>query len=252
LKAVRENTPRAHGNKSDNVRRKRRVKVASITQDVVADRAGITPRTLSAFETGQRVPTAESLAAIASALNLSPIQTQHVNRLRTPGSCTSDACTADIDVAGLLARFMAPALAYDATTTVVAYNDHLARALPAIADGVTPANFLMWFFTSDDARHLFVDYDDVARNVVARFRVSQSYYTDPGPFDRLVAKVARRSGLARRLWEEGIAVAPAPPLVTYRLRDREGVIFNLPVVTLELSGSRNPSLRIVVCLNTPD
>lgn len=249
LKAVRTTTPPERVGLRVDPRRRR---APGLTQKDVGVLAGITERTYHAVETGQRLPTGENLAAIAVALNLTPTQTAHLYRLAMPGACTSEPSMADIDIAGLLASCALPALAHDATMTVLACNDHFAKHLPAIANGATPANLLTWFFTSDDARALFVDYDEVARDFVARLRANQSYYADPRPFDRLMAKVGRRSGLARRLWAEGIAVAAEAAYTVYRLRDREGTVFTLPVVTLELAGSQGPGLRIVVCLHTPD
>lgn len=253
LRAIRTNTPTGHtGGRTDAHRRNRKGGGGGLTQREVARRAGISKRAYIAFETGERVPAARSLAAIAAALRLSPLQTEHVNRLAAPGACVSGLSPADVDVTDFLASQTMPALAYDATTTVLAYNAHLARRLPILAGGATPANLLTWFFTSSQARDLFVDYDDVARNFIARLRATQSHYADPGPFERLIDDVSQRSDLARRLWAEGIDVSAASARTVYRLRDRAGNLFNLPVLNLEFVGATGPGLRIVICLHNPD
>ena len=135
------------------------------------------------------------------------------------------------EVALVLSAYHSPALAYDATMTVVAVNEAMRAYIPELV-GREPINLLMWLFTMPQAQQFFVDWPTVAENAIARLRVSWSRFRDTDPFVPLLDRLCEASTTARHLWQTQATIAVAPMVETFRLRDLTGAVREVTFATL--------------------
>jgi transcriptional regulator with XRE-family HTH domain len=224
----------------------------TFTQFDVARNAGLSERSYRDVETSTRLPTTEQLDDIASALGLNPVQVAHLHRLNRPESAIERSGPPAAYLRALVAAIDKPAVAYNETWTVLAYNKPFAAAMPSITSVRRgPINLLYWYFLNPAAKALFVDWDQTAAHLIACLRHTQAFFADTAPFDALIQHVCRRSPAARQLWDEGTAVAIEPAIATHRLRTRDGGIHTATAATLISAGPYDPRMRLLVCLDSP-
>jgi len=220
---------------------------SGLTQVDVARMAGIGRRTYQQFEQGQVRPTPEVFAAVVSALGLSQGEVERLRYLvDLPEPAEQQLMLQTVSattVMPLMTAFQVPAVIYDATMTVLAGNEAAARMAPGLVGDGEPVNLLRWLFTVDAARALFVDFDDVAREAVGRFRVSQSRLGHPTALDALADDLRRLSPLARRLWDDD-ALGFEAGRDTFRMRGPDGAVHTMSFATVALLGDVPAGLRM--------
>jgi transcriptional regulator with XRE-family HTH domain len=217
-----------------------------LSQVELARLAGLTPRAYQGVEQGRRKPGPRLLDGVADALQFTDAQRSHLHRLAGPGAVQPSTPPERPLIRRLIHAYSTPAVAYDHLWNVVTHNNAFARALPDLAARDKP-NLLIWFFTSTEARELFVDWEHEASQLIARFRTVQGYYADPRPFDELAEQLSAASPLAGRLWSEGAVVVAEPPTTVRRVRGVRGV-YSTTTVILQPNGATDPSVRIATCI----
>jgi transcriptional regulator with XRE-family HTH domain len=225
-----------------------------VTQVDVARRAGIGRRTYQRFEQGLVRPTPEVFAAIVGALGLTAGEAAHLRALvdatqpRQP--CPRTWAELADAVRPLMAGFRGPALAYDATLTVLVWNEALAGLAPSLVnDGAGPISIVRWLFDGDAASQLLVDFDTMAREAIGRLRVGRARYGDAAQFDALVADLCAMSPVARRLWDDETLLGFEPSITTYRLRHPDGTVHSVSFATMSFVDDMPPGLRLVYALS---
>jgi transcriptional regulator with XRE-family HTH domain len=182
--------------------------VPGLRREEVALLAGVSPDYYARLEQGRRItPSAAVVEAIGRALGLDdagrahlkdligltgpPRRSRGVQRVRPGLYQLLDALDGE------------PALILGRRTDVLASN-RMARALFADFDRLPPGqrNYARWMFLDEDARSLFVDWQDQARAAVESLRFDVG--RDPG--DRataeLVAELREHSAEFDRWWEQ--------------------------------------------------
>jgi hypothetical protein len=217
-----------------------------LSQVDLARAAGLTPRAYQGVEQGHRRAGPRLLEGVADALRFTDVQRAHLYRLAQPGTARPPSPVELSTARRVVYAHNGPAVAYDELWNVLAANDAFASAVPGLSPGVSQ-NLLMWFFTATEAQDLFVDWEPMAAQLIARLRTVQAFYADPRPFDQLAGKLAAASPHAGRLWQEGVAVLAEPAITMQRIRTARGVR-TVTTVVLQPNGATGPCLRIALSL----
>lgn len=183
-------------------------RVPGLRREEVALLAGVSVDYYVRLEQGRETnPSAQVLDALASGLRLPYDGRLHLFRLAGLAPRTRAATTTYVDP--LLRQLLdawsgQPALIYNRPYDVLASND-LADALFGWQGGKARENLLELVFLRAEGRALYRDWDEVARNVVAGFRLA--YGMDPGdPRTRAVlARLLAGSSSFTSLWRENDA-----------------------------------------------
>lgn len=180
-------------------------RVPGLRREEVALLAGVSVDYYVRLEQGRESsPSAPVLDALASALRLPYDGRLHLFRLAGLAPRTRAATTAAVDpvLQQLLDGWSAqPALIYNRPYDVLAGNE-LADALFGWRHGQPRGNLMELLFLSSQGRSLYRDWDEVARNSVAGFRLA--YGMDPGdPRMRAVlTRLLAESPAFTSLWSE--------------------------------------------------
>lgn len=183
-------------------------RVPGLRREEVAYLAGVSTAYYTRLEQGQQVaPSPDVVDAIAAALRLDPAGQAHLRAL--VGTSTSRRAPAPIvqrarpSLLQFLDTLQAPALVLGGRTEVLAANA-MGRAL--ICDFLNrPASersYVTWMVLSDEARALFVDWEDQARAAVESLRLELARDPDDRAAAALVADLSERSAEFRRWWGE--------------------------------------------------
>lgn len=183
-------------------------RVPGLRREEVALLAGVSVDYYVRLEQARETsPSAQVLDAIASALRLPHDGRLHLFRLAGMAPRTRAATTAHVDP--LLQQLLdawsgQPALVYDRCFDVLAANE-LADALFGWRGGQGRENLMELVFLSAQGRALYREWDEVARNAVAGFRLG--YGIDPHqPRVRAVlARLLAGSEAFTRMWGENDA-----------------------------------------------
>ena len=183
-------------------------RVPGLRREEVALLAGVSVDYYTRLEQGRETsPSAQVLDALASALRLPYDGRLHLFRLAGLAPRPRAATTAAVDP--LLQQLLdgwssQPALVYDRPFDVLASNE-LADALFGWQAGQARDNLMLLVFLLPEGRTLYRDWEEVARNAVAGFRLA--YGMDPGdPRTRTVlTQLLAESSAFTSLWSENDA-----------------------------------------------
>jgi transcriptional regulator with XRE-family HTH domain len=204
-----------------------RRRTPGLRREEVAQLAGVGLSWYTWLEQGRDIkPSAQVLDALARVLELDAGERAHLfhlARVELPLADTGYLHEAPPELRALVDGLVPhPAYLITARTDVLAWNRAAAGLLgtpPAGPDG--PPNLLWWLFTEERGEQ----WDDTARNTLARFRAEHARRIgDPG-FVSLIDALERQSERFRALWSEhevmtgqlGTKVIEHPELGTLRL-----------------------------------
>lgn len=177
-------------------------RVAGLRREEVALMAGLSVDYYVRLEQGrERNPSAQVVDALAGALRLGLDGRRHLYRLARLTPRETVAVTDRVDPA--LMQLMAawpnnPAIVYNIAYDVLASND-IADAL--FGDWPHSRNLMQIVFTDPDARAFYCDWDEVANNSVAGFRLNHGRSPDHPRIQQLLGELLTESAEFTRLWE---------------------------------------------------
>ncbi len=181
-----------------------------LRREEVALLAGISTGYYTRLEQGRRiVPSTQVVDAIARALGLDEAGRTHLHSLinGSPRSRSWSRSAVQRVRPGLYQLMdtldTQPALILGKRTDVLATNQ-LARALFANFEQM-PArerNYARWMLLSDDAKNLYVDWEEHARNAVENLRFDAGNTADDPDTQKLVGELSLASPEFRRWWSE--------------------------------------------------
>ena len=185
-------------------------RVTGLRREEVAMLAGVSVDYYVRLERGSLAGASESvLDALAGALHLEDAERDHLyalaresgvsqsRRRRTPTATVQPAIQQVLD-----AITDAPAWVRNGRHDVLAMNQ-LARALyaPVLADPRRPANTTRFVYLHpDQARELFVDYDQIARDAAAMLHLEAGRHPHDRALIELVGELSTQSELFRQRW----------------------------------------------------
>jgi transcriptional regulator with XRE-family HTH domain len=184
-------------------------RVKGLRREEVAMLAGVSVDYYVRMERGSLGGASESvLDALATALHLEEAERDHLYALaRQSGASHSRRKAAPPTVRPAIRQVLdaitdAPAWVRNGRHDILAMND-LARALyaPVLADPRRPANTTRFVYLHpDEARELFVDYDQIARDAAAMLRLEAGRNPHDKALIELVGELSTRSELFRQRW----------------------------------------------------
>jgi transcriptional regulator with XRE-family HTH domain len=213
-------SPRSRGEFADLLRSRRdrltpadvglpagtRRRTAGLRREEVAQLAGVSTTYYTFLEQGRDVrPSRQVLTALAAALRLSSAERAHLFQLAgatPPAACGAHAETVLPTVSAMVARLDPwPAYLKGGRWDVLAAN-RAARALladfPARASG--DRNLLWWMFTDPAARKVYVDWEQEAAAMLARFRAAAARRPGDPDFTGLIDRLHQASPEVRDWW----------------------------------------------------
>ncbi|MEV0319464.1 helix-turn-helix domain-containing protein [Streptomyces sp. NPDC050658] len=254
-----------------------RRRTPGLRRSEVATLAGVSVEYLARLEQGRdRHPSPQVMGALADALRLSVEARFHLRRLEK--EATGDPCcpTASAPAQSVRPTVQAlvdrlepgPAVLFNRLSDVLAYTSGYERIVRPLGllDGGRP-NFIRFLFTDERARAAYPDWDSVADEQMAGFRL-ESMLTDPhavgfadeltvlagAPFaDRMAAvpRLPRRSGIDRLTHPEAGALRLSYETLALPEGDGQHLVVYLPAddatsAALDRLGGRRPGgLRAV-------
>ncbi|TDP91853.1 helix-turn-helix transcriptional regulator [Labedaea rhizosphaerae] len=180
-----------------------RRRVPGLRREELAQLAGVSVDYYVRLEQGRTNNVSrEVLDAVARALRLDPTEREHLHRLAHPQRTPVRPQQVRPAVQHLLdALDRVPAFVLGRNMTVLAWNE---PARLVVADfAVLPAkerNMARQAFLAPQARELYVDWPQVARETVAYLRMSSGQRPDDAELAELVADLSAGSEEFRRLW----------------------------------------------------
>jgi transcriptional regulator with XRE-family HTH domain len=185
-------------------------RVSGLRREEVAMLAGVSVDYYVRMERGSLGGASESvLDALATALHLEEAERDHLYALARESSAGSSrrrstaAPTVRPGIQQVLDAITdAPAWVRNGRHDILAMNE-LARALyaPVLADPRRPANTTRFVYLQpEEARELFVDYDQVARDAAAMLRLEAGRNPHDKALIELVGELSTRSELFRQRW----------------------------------------------------
>ncbi|GAB3655404.1 helix-turn-helix domain-containing protein [Glycomyces tarimensis] len=225
-------------------------RVPGLRREEVALLAGVSTDYYTRLEQGRRITPSDSvLDAIARALRLDEAGRAHLGHLVGSVAGTSRRRKPTVQrvrpgLHQLLDSLEAhPALILGRRTDVLASN-RLARALFTDFNAMRPQerNYARWMFLNDEARALFLDWDEHARACVENLRLDLG--TDPHDelAKDLVAELAEGSPEFRAWWEEHGVFQRT--FGTKRLRHSVVGELSVQYETLTMPGDRDQALFV--------
>ena len=183
-----------------------RRRTAGLRREEVAQLAGVSTTYYTFLEQGRDVrPSRQVVTALAGALRLSSAERAHLFQLAGITLAADDQAQAETvtPVVGAMVDRLDPFPAYlkGRRWDVLAAN-RAARALfadwPARAPG--DRNKVWWMFTDPAARKVYVDWEQEASDMLARFRAAAARRLDDPDFTDLIERLHRASPEVRDWW----------------------------------------------------
>ena len=213
LRACRERTPPSAVGLAATERRR----TPGLRREEVAVLAGVSATWLSYLEQGRDVsPSEQVLLALAGALGLGGAERSHLLTLAgagvTTGATGEPATAAGLDAETLVATITSPAYVTDAAYDLLAVNAAALELFTGIvaADRTDradragteerPANLAVWVLTHPAARAVLLDWEVVARDLVARLRAAVARHPGELRLPALVAHLRAASPQADAWW----------------------------------------------------
>ena len=178
-----------------------RRRTPGLRREELALLAGISATWLTYLEQGRDVrPSDQVLDALSRALRLSGLEHEHLHRLAGGGAAPEEdaAEEASPEVAGvpeLLGN--SPAYVTGICYDILAINSAAVELFGGMAAG---GNVVRWMFTQPVAREVLVDWEQEARNVLARLRTIAGRQPGHPRVTRLVAELTEASPQVRAWW----------------------------------------------------
>ncbi len=212
---------------------KSRRRTLGLRREEVADRAGISTTWYVRLEQGRDVrASTHTLQLIAKALHLSAPEQSYLMRLARPDlewqSKLADAARPSEALLSLL-HGLAPHPAYIVNRywQVVAVNEPATELLGAFrGEDAWSNNLIARLFLDPSWRHLFVEWDAVARSAVAQFRLSLGAGTDDAVLVPLIATLEQASPDFSDAWNRQEIAEPPVWRKTIRLASGALQAFN--------------------------
>ncbi|WP_426513242.1 helix-turn-helix transcriptional regulator [Dactylosporangium sp. McL0621] len=178
-----------------------RRRTPGLRREELALLTGISATWLTYLEQGRDVnPSGQVLDALARALRLTDAEHEHLRRL-AGASATPDQDDAEevaAEVAGVPALLGDnPAYVTGICYDVLVANDAAAELFRGIAPG---GNVVRWMLTEPAAREVLVDWEQEARNLLARLRAIAGRHPGHPRVTRLVADLTEASPEVRAWW----------------------------------------------------
>ena len=184
-----------------------RRRTPGLRREEVAAMANISPTYYAYLEQGRPVnPSAQVIGALAAALKMTPLESRHLVEL-VHGITESTSPAAEVldpRVGAFVDRLDPdPAYVTGRTWDVLAANT-AARQWWIDWPSLPPAdrNMLVFTFLHPQSRRRFAQWENEARALLGRFRVSYSRNTGDGQFEALLDRLLTESVEARRWWPE--------------------------------------------------
>lgn len=183
-------------------------RVPGLRREEVALLAGVSTDYYTRLEQGRNLtPSAQVIDALIKALNLDSASQSYFRALVAPRSRSRARPKAQRVRSGLYQLLdsltLQPALILGHRTDVLASNA-LARAL--FADfaklPVKHRNYVRWILLDEDARVLFLDWEEQARNAVEALRLEAAMVPDDRGLQQLVGELSLASAEFQRWWPE--------------------------------------------------
>ncbi|MGW2525220.1 helix-turn-helix transcriptional regulator [Streptomyces sp. NPDC001617] len=188
-----------------------RRRVPGLRREEVALLAGVSPDYYQRLEQGRTAHVSDQvLDAVAQALSLSDVETEHLRNLARPGRTGAEgratrrvAAVPDEPLVRLLeAMGDAPAVLLDARLDIVATNA-AAEAVFDVSGMPQPRNAARELFLHPEARARYANWDAIAAETVAQLRLLTGRRPDDAKLAALVGELAIRSEPFRQLWATG-------------------------------------------------
>jgi transcriptional regulator with XRE-family HTH domain len=178
-----------------------RRRVAGLRREELAMLAGISAEYYLRLEVGRdKHPSPQVIAALAGALRLDTLATQHLQYLAAPtGSDLHHVEAAPAYAfAEVIEQFLMPAALVNRYLDILAANP-IARALsPEFAPG---ENFLRWRLLDPAAQQLYVDWHDATASAVSGLRDLGGRWSEDPRMQALIAELSSASERFRELWQ---------------------------------------------------
>jgi len=201
-----------------------------LSQEALADRAGVSARHLSFVENGRSQPSREVVLALAGALDV-PLRERNTLLTAAGFAAAYRASSLDADELLHLRRAIDHVLAkqepygavvVDGEWNILRMNNGALRLfqhfMPTSAEGITAAKNLMLATVHPDAlQRYLVNWEEVAGALVARLHRDVAARPGDEPLARLLARVLAQPNLPRE-WRVASPGRNAPPFVTVHLR----------------------------------
>ena len=177
-----------------------RRRVEGLRREELAMLAGISAEYYLRLEVGRdKNPSQQVIEALARALRLDILATQHLQYLAAPTG--SDLCHVEAGPAYAFAevidQFLLPAALANRYLDVLAANS-MARALsPEFTPG---QNFMRWRLLDPAARELYADWDDATASAVSGLRDLGGRWPEDPRMQALIAELSSASERFRELW----------------------------------------------------
>lgn len=222
---------------SVGIRASTRRRVPGLTREELAVTAGISVEYYTRLEQGKdRRPSAQIVAALASALHLDTAATAFLSELARDSPASGDAVEEEAvpeDVLQLLSIWRStPAFVISRFGTVLAAAPAVAELTPACRPG---ANMFREIFLAPESRRRYVNWHAFTAVLVAALRAAAGRDLEAQQLVALVAELERESPRFRELWHRHDAT-PASGGRTVISHPTEGLI-ELQVHTLTLAMS---------------
>ncbi|WP_060887976.1 helix-turn-helix transcriptional regulator [Streptomyces caniscabiei] len=189
-----------------------RRRVPGLRREEVALLAGVSPDYYQRLEQGRTPQVSDQvLDAVAQALALSDVETEHLRNLARPRRADARASTPrrasgvvpDEPLVRLLeAMGNAPAVLLDARLDIVAANA-AAEAVFDVSGMPQPRNAARELFLHPEARSRYSNWEAIAAETVAQLRLLTGRRPDDAKLAALIGELAIRSEPFRRLWATG-------------------------------------------------
>ena len=181
--------------------------------------AGVSATWLTYLEQGRDVsPSEQVLTALATALGLGGAERDHLLALAGGTAATGPvgrtASTTGPGAETLVGTIAAPAYVTDAAQDLLAVNAAALELFTGTADGDgdgvdwRPANLAVWVLTHPAAPTVLLDWEVVARDVLARLRAAAARHPGDPRFPDLVTHLRASSAQADQWWRRYEVAGP--------------------------------------------
>jgi transcriptional regulator with XRE-family HTH domain len=205
-----------------------RRRTPGLRREEVAQRAGVGITWYTWLEQGRPIhPSGQVIDAIARALLLDSHEHEHLRRLC--GLEPSENCEALDQVSGPIQAILDavnpnPAYVTNARYDVLAWNRAFAALYGDLSAVSTRHRNILWLlFMEPSWRRLLVEYEAVARRVVAQFRAAMGAHVGDPSWASFVARLSAASPNFREIWAQHEIAGPQARTKRY-LHDRVGLI----------------------------
>jgi transcriptional regulator with XRE-family HTH domain len=181
-----------------------RRRVPGLRREEVALLAGVSPDYYVRLEQGRTAHVSDQvLCAVARALSLSDVETEHLRNLVRPSAPPRTATATDKPLARLLdAMADAPALLVDIRMDILAANA-AAEAVFEVSGMAQPANSARQLFLAPEAKTRYGNWPAAAEEIVAHLQLMAGRWPDDARLTSLIGELAIHSTEFRHLWAKG-------------------------------------------------